>query len=115
MRDACTITRVSVDPASTDPDTGVQSPTTQAIYTGPCRVQLHPAVARIDNVGEASVWQLPVQLQLPMATSAGVAVEDTVTVTASVDADLVGRVFWVRALFHATDKTARRLGLEEVT
>lgn len=113
MRDACTITRVTSQ--STNPDNAVVTDTSETVYEGICRMQQPPAIARPDTVGAALVYQQPFQLQLPMVGSEGVEVGDRATVTVSIDADLVGRSFWVKALFHKTDATARRLGLEEVT
>lgn len=114
MVDACTITRATG--STTDVDSGVVTETVTTVYAGKCRVQEPPAIARPANVGEALVFQLPFQLQLPMVGTEGVQVGDRVTVTASLlDADLPDRVFWVKALFHKSHATARRLGLEEVT
>lgn len=112
MRDACLIVRVT---GLTTDDLGVVTDTTTTIYEGRCRFQQPPAIARPDVVGEAQVYQLPFQLQLPMAGSEGVESGDRVTATASVDdADLPGRSFWVKAPFHKTDASSRRVGLEEV-
>ena len=72
-------------------------------------------MARPQNVGEALVYQLLIDVQVPMSVT-GLAVGDVVTVTASaLDPDLVGRHFWVKDLAHKTHMTARRLGCEEVT
>lgn len=114
MVDACTITRATG--STTDVDSGEVVETIDTIYDGKCRFQQPPAIARPADVGEALVFQLPFQLQLPMVDTEGVQVGDRVTATASIsDADLVGRVFWVKALFHKSHATARRIGLEEVT
>ena len=115
MIDACTITRVTGH--TTDPDTGVQTPTTAEVYSGVCRVQ-SPGVtasARTADAGEAYVLLLRMELQLPNSAT-GIAVGDVATITASAnDADLVGRVFRVRELAHKSEATARRIGVEEVT
>lgn len=112
--DSCTITRVTGH--TTDPDTGVQTPTEATIYTGPCRVQQQAAAnARPADVGEDYQLLLRLEVQLP-ATVTGVEVADTVTITAAAhDADLVDRVFRVRELAHKTHLSARRIGVEEVT
>lgn len=115
MVDACTITRVTGE--TTDLQTGQVTKTTSTIYAGPCRVQQLTAggVARPATVGEAQRFQQPLTVQVPMSVT-GVQSGDVVTVTASVlDADLVGRSFWVRELAHKSHLTARRLGIEEVT
>lgn len=113
MVDTCKIVRVVATP--TDDDTGEVEETTEVVYTGKCRIQQPPAIARPATVGEALVFQLPSQLQLPMVGSEGVQVGDRVTVDTSVDADLPARAWWVKALFHKTHATSRRIGLEEVT
>ena len=115
MIDACTITRVTG--SSTDPQTGVVTPTLSTIYTGACLFQHppQPGLATSAVVGEAQLYQLPMAVHVPV-TVTGVQVGDIVTATASVlDADLVGRKFWLRELAHKTYMTARRLGIEEVT
>ena len=115
MQDACTVTRITG--TSTDPQTGVVTPTLATVYTGKCKIQqvVTGGLARPALVGEAQFYQLPLHVHLPM-TVTGVQVADKVTVTASVlDPDLVGRSFWVKELFHKSFATARRLGVEEVT
>ena len=114
MQDACTVTRITGQ--STNTQTGAVTNTTSTVYSGRCKIQqvVTGGLARPASVGEAQVWQLPLHAHLPM-TAVGVQVGDIVTVAASVlDADLVGRTFWVRELFHKSYATARRLGLEEV-
>jgi hypothetical protein len=115
MADACTIRRASGS-GTTDPVTGVPSQTYTTLYTGKCRVQQQVAIARPHDVGEDRVWLVRFDLQLPMATSAGLEVGDRVTITASVaDPDLTGRVFMVNELAHKTEATSRRVGIIEVT
>ena len=113
MVDACLIRHRTGE--STDPDTGVVTPTYSTVYAGKCRVQQRALVSQGAETGQAHVFQVPYELQLPMSVT-GVAVEDVVTVTASVlDPELVGRLFWIRGLGGASHKTARRLPIEEVT
>lgn len=113
MADACTITRETG--RTTDPDTGLTTKTMATLYTGKCRVQQPGRMARPEQVGEAQVYQLLVDVQLPMSVT-GLAVGDVVTITASsLDGDLVGRHFWLKDLAHKTHMTARRVGCEEVT
>jgi hypothetical protein len=115
MADACTIRRASGS-GTTDPVTGVPSQTYTTLYSGKCRVQQQVAIARPHDVGEDRVWLVRFDLQLPMATSAGLEVGDRVTITASVaDPDLTGRVFMVNELAHKTEATSRRVGIIEVT
>jgi hypothetical protein len=70
MVDACTIQRPSGS-GTTNPVTGVPSQTYTTLYTGKCRVQQQVAIARQHDVGEDKVWLVRFDLQLPMATSAG--------------------------------------------
>jgi hypothetical protein len=114
MVDACQIKRRTGE--STDPDTGVVTPTYATVYTGRCRVQQRALESQGSDVGEARIYQVPWELQLPMATSTGIAVEDIATITAcQLDPDLVGRAWWVKGKAGGTNKTARRLQVEEVT
>jgi hypothetical protein len=115
MVDACTIRRPSGS-GTTDPVTGVPSQSYTTLYTGKCRIQQQVAIARPHDVGEDKVWLVRFDLQLPMATSAGLEVGDRVTITTSVnDPDLTGRVFAVNELAHKTEATSRRIGIIEVT
>lgn len=113
MVDTCVIRRVAS--GSTDPDTGVITPTYATVYTGRCRVQQSAAQATGVEAGQAYRLILRLELQLPM-TVTGVQPEDEVEVTASEhDPDLPGRVFRVRDLAYKSHATARRIGVEEQT
>jgi hypothetical protein len=112
MLDACTVTRVGS--SSTDPETGVITPTLTTVYTGKCKVQQAavPSGSPTD-IGEASVQLLQLQVHLPVS-AVGVQADDTITVTASaLDPELVGRVFVVRGTAHKSYLTARRLAVQE--
>jgi hypothetical protein len=55
-------------------------------------------------------------VQLPVIGTEGLKVGDRITVTTAVnDPDLVGRIFLVRDLAHASEKTARRVQCLEKT
>jgi hypothetical protein len=112
MVDACVITRTTG--SATDPETGQDVKTTITVYTGKCRFQQAAAGASGQNVAEANIYQVAHLVQLPMSVT-GVRVEDIVTATASIDPDLIGRRFWIRAVAEGTHKTARRLPIELVT
>lgn len=113
MVDACVIRRVTGD--TSDPDTGVETPTYATVYTGKCRVQQHQATADQQDIGEDHLLLLRIEVQLPMSAT-GLEVGDEVTMTASVhDADLVDRVFVVHDLAHKTEATARRVQCVERT
>jgi hypothetical protein len=101
---------------TTDPDSGAVTNNYVAPdpYTGRCRMQQSLAQADQHDAGQDYVLLVRFVLQLPM-TVVGVRVGDEVTITASRDPDLVGRVFLVRDLFHKTDASARRVGVTERT
>lgn len=114
MVDACVITRRTGE--STDPNSGVVTPTLITVYTGRCRIQAGDPHAEPTDAGEAEVLLAQRVLQLPVATSTGIEAGDRVTITASVnDPDLVNRQYVVRGEFAKTHATARRLGIQEVT
>src|SRR4051812_22738716 len=116
MVDACTIQRRTGQ--TTDDLTALVTPTYAPVYTGQCKVQTAGSggMGRRFDVAEAPVVVLRLELHLPIATSAGVARGDLVTVTASVaDPALVGRTFRVHDLSHKSWATARRFLMEEAT
>lgn len=114
MGDVCDITRVVGE--STNPATGVITPTVATVYSGKCRIQQHVADPATQQPGEAFVRLLAIEVQLPVGTSVGIQAEDLVTVTACVhDPDLVGRRLPVVGLAHKSEATARRIRCEEVT
>lgn len=112
MIDACVITRATG--SSTDGETGVVTPTTTTVYTGPCKVQQAATTGAPKDLGEASVQLQQLQLHIP-ASATGVQVDDVATITASsFDADLVGKKFTVRGAAHKSFLTARRLDVQEI-
>lgn len=114
MVDTCTIQHQTG--TTTDPLTGVVTPTWTTVYTGRCRVQQTLAQGSRVEAGEIEPVVLRLEVQLPVVGSEGVERGDLVTVTASVhDVDLVGRAFRVRDLHHKTHATSRRVQCEEVT
>lgn len=113
MEDTCVIRRRTGE--TTDPTSGVVTPTRVGVYTGKCRMQHSVAQSQQHDVGEDFVLLQRIELQLPMSV-VGLEVGDEVTMTASAyDPDLPGRVFLVRDLFHKTNATARRVQLTERT
>jgi hypothetical protein len=112
MVDTCTIRRKTG--SVTNQDTGAPTPTWANLYAGACRVQQGIAQADQRDVGEDYQLMLRLVVQLPV-TVTGLKVLDEITITASRDADLVGRVFLIRDLMHKTDETARRVGVTERT
>lgn len=112
MVDACVVKRRSTQ--TTDPDTGIITQNYTTIYTGKCRVQRRTMFDRPHNVGQAYVYMLAVELQLPI-TVIGIVTEDIATITASVhDTDLVNRVFTIRGFSHKTHPSARHIQCVEI-
>jgi hypothetical protein len=112
MVDDCVIRREASE--ATDDFSGTITPTYTTLYTGKCRLQqVLPHATRFD-AGEDSVLLQPLVLSVPIAAT-GIEPGDVATVTASQDADLIGRTFLVKVIIHKTYLTARRLGVEERT
>lgn len=115
MVDACTVKRLTSH--STDPETGLVTPTYTTVYTGKCKVQRtpHPTNSRPLTVGEAVVFAAYIELHLPTSVL-GVGTDDIATITVVLlEPDLVGTVFHLRELAHKTFQTARRFGVQEIT
>lgn len=112
MVDTCTIRHRT---GETTDENGTIVGTYSTVYTGRCRVQQATPASAPQDTGEAHVYLLRLEVQLPM-TVTGLEVGDEIEVTASVhDADLIGRTFLIRDLAHATHKTARRVQCTEQT
>lgn len=116
MVDACTITRKVG--TSTNPETAVVVDNEVQLYSGKCRVQSWSVLggtAQPRTIGAQFVRLLRVELQLPITGTEGLQSDDIVTITAAThDSDLVGRRYTVRDLSHHSEKTARRIGINEV-
>jgi hypothetical protein len=112
MVDACTIQHPTGE--TLDPVTDQVTPTYSLLYDGPCRVQQQQPYAERNDAGQQYQLLLRIEIQLPMRVT-GIAPDDVVTVTASRDADLVGRKLSVRDLAHKTDASSRRIQCTEVT
>jgi hypothetical protein len=114
MIDRCTIERVTGEPGSLDPETGVRDPApSTTVYSDKCRVQTYEAHESTPDSGD-HVWTVQrYAIHVPVGTDARV--DDTVTITASpLDPDLVGRKYTVVALLHKTFATANRLAVDEI-
>ncbi|MEU3112667.1 DUF6093 family protein [Micromonospora chalcea] len=112
MTAACTIRRIT---GTTADDDGVVTPTFSEVYSGKCRVQQRSPSAEGREVGEAELRLLRLELHLPMAAT-GLQPDDQATITANpTDPELVGRVLILRDMANASHKTARRIGVIEVT
>ena len=114
MVDACTIRRKTG--TTTDPETGVITPTYTTVYQGKCKVQQPDTQAREETPGQAELLMVRRELHLPILTSGGVRADDEATIDTCVhDPDTVGRKLVVRGEMSKSMATARRLGVEEVT
>lgn len=116
MVDTCTIRRRTGDQTTNDVTAAVAHVyVTPDPYSGPCRVQQGRLATSSDTtVGEDTAVELALEVQLPIAVT-GLQVGDEVTITASQDADLPGRLFLIRSLGHKTHPTARRVQCTERT
>jgi hypothetical protein len=114
MLDTCSIARVTG--LSTDPDTGVVTPTATTVYTGKCKVQQGGVpIGAPTNVGEASVMFTHLQLHVPISAT-DVRADDVATITAAaLDPDLVGRRYTISAPAAKTFLTARRFDVQLVS
>jgi hypothetical protein len=113
MVDTCTIVRVTGQ--TTNPTTGVVTDTTTAVYTGKCKVQVRDVDAQNPEAGDRAYTVLKLRVDLPADTT-GVDTGDIVTITAApYDAELVDRTFRVVAPFFGSQKTARRVPVEEAS
>jgi hypothetical protein len=109
MVDACTVTRPG--PRTYDPVTQQYTDTTTTVYTGPCRIKIWRGQDE-----EAAEQEINVQryyLDLPLSdTAPDVRRRDTVTITASLNAALVGRVLILTNAEAETTDTAFRITCE---
>jgi hypothetical protein len=111
MTDACVVERRTGETTGAG---GVITPTRSTLYTGKCRVQSNALTRQGSDIGEAYVVVERHEVQLPMSVT-GLREGDQITITASGDADLVGRVYTVRDVLRKTHLTARRVTVLEVT
>lgn len=111
MQDACDIKRRTGETTSG----GVVTPTWSTLYTGQkCRVQTRLESSAPTDVGQASVMLQRREVHLPMAV-VGLRPDDRITITGSLDPELVGTVFVIRDVLAKTYATARRVTVIEVT
>jgi hypothetical protein len=114
MTDTVLITRAT-EPVF-DAETGTYTPTVVTVYNGPARLKLSSTVVgTVDAQGQNLAAQTP-RLDLPVATSGDVLVNDTAEITASVnDPASVGLRLNIEGVFFQTDATARRFPVEVQT
>jgi hypothetical protein len=112
MVDHCVVDRVNG--TSRDDFSGTVTDTYEVVYDGACRVQQAGGQEEQYEAGQDYVLLQRLEVQVPMSAT-GFRVGDRVTLTASRDADLVGRVAYIRDLAHKTDASARRFTVRERT
>lgn len=122
MLDSCRITRIvgktfNDDNGQYEDDVLQVYPADDTLDAGRCEFSgLGGASGVTDPV--AGGYEFTLQdctLKLPVVGSEGVHLDDTVTcVSAAFDAELVGRTWTVKALFHRSQATSRRLVITEV-
>lgn len=115
MVDSCEITRATAETLNRTTSVRTQGAPT-VLYAGACRVKAQ-RVPRNEQAGERLTVVARYEVALPFAALAvdDLQVGDTVTVTASGDARLVGQHFAVMAVDFGSTTTAWRLSVEGIT
>jgi len=110
MLDSCAVTRPN--PGTTyNPVTQKYDGTFTTVYTGPCRIKIWRG--QDEEAAEQEVNVQRYYLDLPLsATAPDVRRRDTVTITASLNAALVGRVLILTNAEAETTDTAFRITCE---
>jgi len=112
LPDRCTITRPSGEP-TLDVGTGYLTPAAPTtVYTGACRVRPRGSQELDIEVGDLHETLGPYVATLPHDMG-DVRVDDYLTVTASLDAQLVGRSFQISHVGWSSWQIDRRLGLDD--
>ena len=107
--DTCTVTAAPTGPGTLHETTlAVTFPYGAQLYEGPCSVAA--AKARPTQHGGADVAQAELIVKIPADTPAGIRPGAIVTITASLDPDLVGVDLEVVDVELATYRLTRRLG-----
>lgn len=113
MLDTCAVTRPGTP--TTDPDTGVVTPSSTTIYTGNCRIRQAVVIDRPLESGQAQRYVQHSILSLPI-TAPALLTDDIVTFTASaLTPILAGRTWHVRGLSGDTNATAAKYEVTEIT
>lgn len=119
MVDTCVVTRPGVGTVTFDNTDGQYTyPVRVTVYAGKCRIQVTSLIANSSSPqsGERQTTIQGSELQLPVAGTDTVSVNDVIEITAAPnDAALVGRKFTVVARHEKTQATSRRLRVEEAT
>jgi len=109
MLDACTVTRSGT--RTYNPVTQQYSETDTTVYSGPCRIKIWRG--QDEQAADTEVNVQRYYLDLPLSdTAPDVRRRDTVTITASLNAALVGRVLILTNAEAETTDTAFRITCE---
>lgn len=114
MLDSCTVRRVVPGQTVTDPVTGVDSPVTETVWVGRCKVTTYEPYERNPEVGGSTQTVQRYSVHVPVGSfrpEIGLVVRIE---SARLDPHLASRDFRVVSLLHKTAATAYRLGVEEV-
>jgi hypothetical protein len=113
MLDTATVRAVAG--VATDPLTGAVTPTySAALYTGRCKVQSSGLQAATSEAAGHMFTVQDYRVDFPVGSFVPV-IGLVVTIdVATLDPNLVGRVFRVTSLLHKSQATAYRLGVEQV-
>ena len=107
MTDACVVTRANSPLLNTTTGAITDTPTT--VYTGKCRFKAQQSTTPRDvGADKAAVPEVLPIVSVPVSVTA-IREGDRVTITASNDPGLVGKVLIVRTVLGGTYITARRL------
>jgi len=114
MESTCRITRAGEDVV--DQDTGIITPSSTVIYTGPCRLRFpyvrpQQVLADGQQLGKdrGILW-------LPVEGSSTVKADDIATITANPDdPDMVGYQVRIESQFVETHATSRRFPIEVIS
>ena len=113
MKDMCEVKRPGA--SVTDPETGEVTRAGTVVYTGKCRLQQTLAQASNPEAGEHQFTVQGIRWDTPVGAGP-FRVGDVVKMTAaSLDAQLVGKVYRVAELFNKSYATSQRCRVEEVT
>lgn len=112
MVDTCHVRRQTGE--QVDPDTGAVTPTYSDVYRGMCRIQRRSHSVESQQAGEQLLQVVEPELQVPTSVT-DVRDGDEVSLTESLDPELVGPVWRVAGPARETHNTMRRFELRGVT
>lgn len=122
LPDTCTITRPSGEPTLNEVTGDLEPAGTETVYVGRCRVRPRGTDEQDTQVGDLHetlgdyVGTLPASADDERVTTGDpndLRVDDTLTVTASTDTAMVGRVFAIVHNGLSSWQIDRRIGLED--